>query len=436
VKAFTERRPVAVGLVALVVMAAAVLAVLFLNRGIFRSGYQVSATFADAAGIGPGTQVLLAGVAVGTVGSVQVDGNRVDAVMTINNGVVLPRHTDADIQVETLLGVVDVMLEPVSGWSWPLRQGAVITDTSIPTEFYQLSNTAGRLLQHADARALNQLVTSLAAITQGKQRQVGEIIHGLGKLTATVDQRRGQVSQLIDAATTLSTTLADHDQQLSSVIDNLDTVAAGLSAHSADLASLIGNIDAVAGQTNSLVGQNQSKLQGLIQNLDATLGVVDQHQDDLAQAVSYLGAALRGFASVGYSGPNDTPNTWANIYNNVLGTTGAYGVLSPCGALDQALDEILGPTPLACDQQAGPLPGTAPSNLSPGPAVDGGSTATAGSAPGTAPGGGTAGSTGAGSGGSGGSGSGGSATSGGTAGPDSGIGGLSQLLSPLAGGGS
>jgi len=425
VKSFTERNPKMIGLVAMATMAMIVLAVIFLNRSVFASGYEVSARFPNAAGVAKGTQVLVAGVPVGTVQSVTIDGNAVDVTMSVDHGVVLPRHTAAAIKVETLLGVVDVTLQPVSGWSSPLRAGAFLTDTSVPTEFYQLQNTAGKLLQQTNAQALNGVIKSLAAITSGKEQQVAEIIAGLGKLTTTVSDRSGEVSQLIDSANTLSSALASRDSQLTSVIDNLNVVVTGLAAHSSDLASLIDNIESAATQTNSLVSQERPQLDQLLTQLHTTLGVVGTHQDDLAQAVSYLSAAVKGFASVGYSGPDNTPNSWANIYDNLVTSAGAYGVLGPCGALDQALDEVLGPTPLACNQQTGPLPGSTPSNLSPGPAVDPTGAASSGS----------------GSGGSG-SGSGSSASSTSASSPpvasnapDSGISGLSELLAPLTGGG-
>ena len=430
VKAVTERDPRTIGLVGLSVMAVVVLGVIFLNRSMFQSGYEVSARFPNAAGVGKGTVVMVAGVPVGTVGAVTIDGNAVDLTMTIDHGVVLPRHTSAAIEVETLLGVEDVTLDPVSGWSSPLAAGAVITDTSVPTQLFEVQNSAGKLLAQTDATALNSVIESLAAITHGKQQQVAQIIQGLGALTTTVDQRSGQVGQLIDAANTLSSTLAGRDQQLTSVIDNLNVVVSGLATHSADLAGLIDNIDAAAGETNGLVSQEQPALNGLLQNLHTTLGVVGSHQDDLAETVSYLAAALKGFASVGYSGPDDTPNTWANIYNNAVATAGLYGVIGPCGALTTALDDILGPDPLACNEQTGPLPGATPSNLAPGPATDPttGSAAAAGPTPSTASTGPTPAPAAAAPG-----------SAGGPAGaidaPDSGLAGLAQLLAPLVGGG-
>ena len=69
-KAFTERNPKVIGLIGIVVMAFCILAILFLNRSLFSSGYTIDARFANAAGISKGTDVMVAGVNVGSVTSV------------------------------------------------------------------------------------------------------------------------------------------------------------------------------------------------------------------------------------------------------------------------------------------------------------------------------------------------------------------------------
>ncbi len=280
-------------------------------------------------------------------------GNAVDAQLSVNHSVVLPHDTTAAVEVETLLGVVDVTLKPVSGWDDPLKPGALITDTSVPTEFYQLQNTAHSLLSKTDAKALNNLVTSLADITKDKQTQVAQIISGLGALTTTVDQRSGQVSQLIDSANTLSSTLAGRDQQLLSIVNNLDTVSTGLAANNQDLSNLITNVDAMASQTNSLVSQDSPALNSLLQSLHADLTVVGQHQEDLAEGVSYLGGALKGFQSIAYSG--STPVPWGNIFVNPASLTNTFGVIGPCGAFDQVLNQVLGPRPRVVRRPDGPV---------------------------------------------------------------------------------
>ena len=365
-KAVTERNPKVVGIVAVVIMTACVLAILLLNRSFFSSGYTIQARFANAAGIAKGTEVMEAGVNVGSVTSVQVHGNAVDADLSINHSVVLPHTTTAAIEVETLLGVVDVTLKPVSGWDDPLTPDTLITDTSVPTEFYELQNTAHSLLSKTNAKALNGFVTSLANITKDKQNQVAQIISGLGALTTTVDQRSGQVSQLIDSANTLSSTLESRDQQLLSIVNNLDTVSTGLADNNQDLSNLITNVDTMASQTNSLVSQDSPALNALLKSLHADLTVVGQHQDDLAEGVSYLGSALEGIPV-------------HRLQRLHAGAVGQH--LRQPGVADQHLRchrALWGirrgaqpgsrPDPTSCNDQTGPLPG-AGSNTSSGGAT-------------------------------------------------------------------
>jgi phospholipid/cholesterol/gamma-HCH transport system substrate-binding protein len=402
-KAFTERRPKVIGAVAIVVIVAGVLAILLLNRSVFSSGYPVTARFSSAAGITKGTDVMVAGVKVGSVTSVTVHGNAVDAQLSVNQGTQLPHDTTAAIEVETLLGVVDVTLQPVNGWQHPLQANALITSTTVPTELYQLQKTGQNLLSKSNTKALNTLVESLATITKGKQTQVAEIIKGLGALTTTVDQRGTQVSQLIDSANTLSSTLTAKDQELVSIVNNLNTVATGLADHSTDLSNLITNVDQMATQTNSLVSGDSPQLNALLASLHSDLTVVGQHQEDLAEGVSYLGGALKGFASIAYDGDQEVP--WGNIFVNPAGLTSTYGVIGPCGALDDALTDALGPDPLPCADQTGATPtsGSTPSAGSTTPTTSG---AKEGGVSGGLP-----------------------------IGPNSGVGGLSELLSPLLGGG-
>jgi virulence factor Mce-like protein len=308
--------------------------------------------------------------------------------------------------------VVDVTLEPVSGWNHLLQGGALLTDTTVPTELYQLQNEGQKLLAAQNTKALNSLVESLATITQGKQTQVAEIIKGLGALTTTVDQRSGQVSNLIDSANTLSSTLAAKDQELVSIVNNLDTVSTGLADHSTDLAALITNVDQMATQTNALVNGDSPALNALLASLHSDLAVVGAHQLDLAEGVSYLGGALKGFASIAYGGTQEVD--WGNIFTNPAGLTGTFSVLGCNGALDEALTEVLGPDPDPGECDAPPA-GAARTGTSSGTASTG-SSATATTEPSTVPSG--------------------AGTAGGAlpVGPNSGLGGLSQLISPLLGG--
>ncbi|MDE3085565.1 MAG: MCE family protein [Acidobacteriota bacterium] len=371
-RSFTERNPKIIGTIAVVVASAIVLGVILLNRSVFTPAYTIHARLTNAAGIGKGTEVSLAGVKVGTVRAVHVKGDAVVADLAIDHGVTLPQDTAAQVKVQTVLGVLDVSLEPRTGWAHPLAAGATITDTAIPVEFQDLQNTAGTLLQHSDVAAFNQLLSSLAQVTQGKQVQVSEIISGLGKFTSAIDQRQSQVGTLIDAANQLASTVSSRDSQLGGIVDQLTTVVNGLAQRSSQLNALIVGTDRLATETATLIGQNQPQLQGLLSHLQAVLAVLDKHQEDLAEGVAYLSSAVQGFSSIGYSGPNNAAQNWGNIYANLVGVANGYAVLGNCAALDQALNQVLGPDPLPCDERSGPPVGQSAQPSGPAPGTSGG----------------------------------------------------------------
>jgi len=78
------------------------------------AGYQVTAEFDDASGLGPGSEVRMSGVRIGTVHSQELDPDTYFAVVTLNisESIKLPSDTSARIIADGLLGSNFIALEP------------------------------------------------------------------------------------------------------------------------------------------------------------------------------------------------------------------------------------------------------------------------------------------------------------------------------------
>jgi phospholipid/cholesterol/gamma-HCH transport system substrate-binding protein len=112
---------------------------------------------------------------------------------------------------------------------------------------------------------------------------------------------------------------------------------------------LLESTDSASHKVADLVRRNRPALDGALQGLNVTLRSLNKRQLELAAGVSYLHDAVRGYQSVGYS--QGTPNRWANIFVQSLGPIGMDAAFGPCGALDQALDDLLGPDPRECHER-------------------------------------------------------------------------------------
>lgn len=356
-KSFTERNPVTIGVVVIALIAAGSTAALALNGGAFTGRYTVHARFTDTAGLRSGDKVRVAGIAAGRVGSIREHDGRVDVDLQIDDGVDLPSDVRAEVVVETLLGSKHVRLSGGRDWKDPLEAGDVITDTATPTEVLDVENTGTPLLEETDAAAIDDLLGKIERVTEGQRGNVGEIIAGLNRLTTAINERQAEARRLIRSSRTVSGTLAARDQDLLAALDDVNVVLDGLAKRRVQLATLLDETEATARKTADLVQQNRPELDAILNEIHADLQVVERNQTNLAESLSGLSNAISGFASIGYSGKDEIPNEWANMYTQLIGPLSPDALFGSCGLLDDAFDVMLGPDPVTdCAARTGPLP--------------------------------------------------------------------------------
>lgn len=351
-RSFLERNQVLIGAISVILVLGGSFFALALSSGVFRRTYSVTAEFADAAGIKSGDDVLVAGLEAGKVDAVEIADGLVKVTLKVDDHVEMARDASAEIVVQTLMGkkAVELTGDPAAG---PLLDdGDVIPldRTTTPIEILDLQDTSVPLLERSDAEAFQTMLEEITSVTEGKRTQITDLIEGLSDTTAAVDERSGELARLLDSLDTLSKTFADRDDVLVTLIDDLDTVLANLADRRVEVERLLQATDSAAHETASLVERNRVALDGALAGLHQSLSVLNDHQVDLAATVSYLEEAVRGYASVGYS--QGTKNRWANIFVQSLGPLGIDAFAGPCGALDQALDELLGPDPRPCTERA------------------------------------------------------------------------------------
>ncbi|MCU1498285.1 MAG: MCE-family protein Mce1B / MCE-family protein Mce1C [Acidimicrobiales bacterium] len=367
-KAFTERNPLVIGVIVVLLIAAGTTGALLLNGGYFKDRHDVKAVFADTAGLRKGDKVRVAGVLVGQVGSIHQKGAEVEVTLAVDDSIELPRDTSAEIVVETLLGSKYVRLSAGSDWSRLLDEDTVITDTRTPTEVLDLQNVGTPLLEDSDGKALNDLLTKIDDITAGQRGNVGEIITGLNRLTTVINDRQAEARHLIDSTKTVSATLAARDEDLLEAIEDIDVVLDGLAERRVQLVTLLEKTAAAAKGTADLVAENRPELDAVLDELHADLAIIGRRQGELAASMSEISNAIQGFSSIGYSGPDRFPNQWANMYTQLIGPLGPDAIFGSCGLLDDAFDVMLGPDPITeCADRNGPLPASEGSSSSAAP---------------------------------------------------------------------
>ena len=110
---FRERNPVVIGAISLAVVAGLILAAFNAqNLPVIGGGDTYTAAFTEAGGLKANDEVRVAGVRVGKVEKVELDGDHVKVTFRVEEEADFGKETRADIKVKTLLGAMYLSLAP------------------------------------------------------------------------------------------------------------------------------------------------------------------------------------------------------------------------------------------------------------------------------------------------------------------------------------
>lgn len=153
-----------IGVGCLVVVAVGILGFMALQIGAIRSigtTVDVNARFADAAGLATGAVVSVAGVQVGRVASLRVEGPEAVAVLSIDKSAGVRQDAKVAVRARSVLGEKYVEVTPVSADAAPVVDGSSLVSEGKSVEIDQLVTQLGPLVSALDPAAFKVLGDAL-----------------------------------------------------------------------------------------------------------------------------------------------------------------------------------------------------------------------------------------------------------------------------------
>lgn len=299
---FTERNPVPIAVAGLVLIAVVLtLSASWQRLPMVDDSVTYRAVFSDAAGLVPGEEVRVAGVKVGTVKDLRLDGATVVAEFTVS-GVPLGDRSEASIEVKTLLGQHYLDVIPVG--TEPLPEDATIpldrtrTPVNIVPAFNRLAGQTARTNTDQVAHAFDALATTLQRTAPEMQRT----LTGLARLSRTVTSRDDQIAALFDKAEDVTGVVAARDRELGQLLTASDLVLDTLNRRRDTIRQIISGTRALAGQLEGLAEDNEKALGPVLRHLDGVLAVLRRNEADVEKMLTYAATYAREFTNVGGTG--------------------------------------------------------------------------------------------------------------------------------------
>jgi virulence factor Mce-like protein len=293
---FRERNPVPIGIVGLVVIALLLAIGLNADKLPFLSGgHTVYAQFSDAAGLQKGNDVRIAGVLVGKVTSVSLDGNHVKVGMRVSGGRTIGTGTHADIKIETLLGQMYVALTPAGSGKEPnntIPASDTSTPTGITTAFQGLGSRAGAI----NTAQLAKSFDVIAQTFKNTPASVRSSLTGMQRLSTTIASRNTQLTALLAKANGVTTTLASRDVQIAELIHDSNLVLQTVRQQRAVIHDLLIHTSQLSKQLEGLVADNEKVIGPALSQVNQTLSILRANQTNLDETIHLTAPFIRDFA--------------------------------------------------------------------------------------------------------------------------------------------
>jgi phospholipid/cholesterol/gamma-HCH transport system substrate-binding protein len=294
-RSFGSRNPIPIAIIGIAVIALALIAAVFSDElPIIGAGTTYSAEFSEAAGLKPDDEVRIAGVKVGKVKDIALDGDRVVVRFKVKNAWVGDR-TSAAIKIKTLLGQKYLSLEPDGSGVLDPSQRIPRSRTTAP---YDVLEAFRGLAETVNAVDTDQLAKSFEVISQTFANTPDEVkgaLNGLQALSRTVASRDDELGTLLANTRQISQTLADRDTEVQKLLQDGNLLLAEINKRRDAISALLDGTVRLSRELQGLVTDNSGQLTPVLASLDKLTSMLQRNQDSLASGIKNLAPFARLF---------------------------------------------------------------------------------------------------------------------------------------------
>ncbi len=303
-----ERNPITIGIVGLTVIALALLAAFFSDDlPIVGGGTTYSAEFTEAAGLVPANEVRVAGVKVGKVTKVELDGDKVLVSFRVKDAWVGDRST-ATIRIKTLLGQKFLALDPQGSLPMdpgrPIPRERTLSPYDVQEAFNGLATTVGQI----DTKQLADSFQVLSQTFEGSAGSVRGALDGLSALSKTISSRDEQLAQLLANTKHITQTLSDRNEQFEKLLADGNLLLGELNKRRDAIGALLRGTRELSKELSGLVTDNNEQLRPALEQLDRVSTMLQRNQDTLSRGLALMAPFYRVFANTLGNG------RWFDVY--------------------------------------------------------------------------------------------------------------------------
>ncbi|OBK17186.1 mammalian cell entry protein [Mycobacterium asiaticum] len=257
------------------------------------AGYRhYTAEFLQAASLRPGNPITVAGIPVGEVTSMKLDGDHVEAGLKIRDNVKLGKDSKASIKVTTILGSRYLALEPNGSGS--LAHGTFdLAHTEVPYDLQAALQDATTTFEQVDS---DRFAESLAVL--GKQLEklppvVPQAMSNIDSLSSIIAQRRTQLGELLRSTQQVTNTLRRQQASIGNVVNQAQQLLGEFAARRAVFHAMMRSLTSFVDTMNQVVVDDRTGVEALLKDMREFTDMVAKHDDLLGNLLQVTPVFVR-----------------------------------------------------------------------------------------------------------------------------------------------
>jgi phospholipid/cholesterol/gamma-HCH transport system substrate-binding protein len=292
-----------------------------LRRDVAGPTVPYAAVFSDVFGLREGDDVRMAGVRVGRVEKIDLDGDVAKVSFVVQSEQQLLGATVASVTYQNIVGQRYLGLSLGStGITGPLPAGSVIpidrTDPSF--DVGTLLNGYEPLFSVLNPRDADNLTKGVIQSLQGDDASITALVDQTSQLTESFAGKDQQLGAVITDLNSVVDNLARHNDSLDQVITHARDMVSTFNARRPELVSSLGSISRVVRQLSSITDEVYPSLDEMIRRQPGFAQHLVGIEPQLAFTGANLPLLLKGFGRITNEG------AYANAYACDLNVTGFF----------------------------------------------------------------------------------------------------------------
>ncbi|GLB64776.1 ABC transporter substrate-binding protein [Dietzia sp. NCCP-2495] len=261
------------------------------------AGPKYKAHFSEAAGLTDGNEVRVAGVKVGVVTGVELEGDKVLVEFRAKDAW-LGDDTRASIQIKSVLGQKYLALAPAGNNEIDRSEPIPLERTVAPYDVVTAFSSAAETLDEINDEKLADSLDTLTETMQASPEEFRGAVDGVARLSQTISSRDAELRELLEATRTSSKILADRNDDFRRLILGTGQLLGELNARSESLKVVLAATRGLSSQLRILVAENEAEFGPTLQSLDSALGILTDHEDQVKKSIHNLAPFYRLYANM------------------------------------------------------------------------------------------------------------------------------------------